>query len=69
LPHYHFLARHFLPHVSISVQALTQIQEITLTFVPKIVVMFFVLMLLLPFILNELTVFMGSIVDRIVNIS
>jgi flagellar biosynthesis protein FliQ len=51
------------------VQALTQIQEMTLTFVPKIVVMFFVLMLLLPFILNELTVFMGSVVDRIVNIS
>ncbi len=51
------------------VQALTQIQEMTLTFVPKIIVMFFVLMLLLPFIINELTVFMGTAVDRIINIS
>lgn len=51
------------------VQALTQIQEMTLTFVPKIIVMFFVLILLLPFIINELTVFMASVVDRIVNIS
>ena len=51
------------------VQALTQIQEMTLTFVPKIIVMFFVLMALLPFIINELTVFMGVAVDRIINIS
>ena len=51
------------------VQALTQIQEMTLTFVPKIVVMFFVLILLLPFIINEMTVFMDGVVDRIVNVS
>ena len=51
------------------VQALTQIQEMTLTFVPKIIVMFFVLISLLPFIINEMTVFMGGVVDRIVNVS
>lgn len=46
-------------------QALTQIQEMTLTFVPKILVIFLTLMLMLPYILNTLQVFMLDVADRI----
>ena len=35
-------------------QALTQIQETTLTFVPKVMVVFFTLLLALPFMLHTL---------------
>jgi len=47
-------------------QALTQIQEMTLTFVPKIVVVVLSLMLLMPFMLGTLVAFGQSIMDRIV---
>lgn len=47
-------------------QALTQIQEMTLTFVPKIVVIFLSLMVLLPFIGSTMSSFMVRIADRIV---
>ena len=47
-------------------QALTQIQEMTLTFVPKIVVIVLSLMLLMPFMLGTLVAFGHSIMDRIV---
>ena len=47
-------------------QALTQIQEMTLTFVPKIVVIMVSLMLLLPFMLATLTQFTERLVDRII---
>ncbi len=47
-------------------QALTSIQEMTLTFVPKIVVMFFSVLLFLPFILSTLTGFTHFIFDRII---
>jgi flagellar biosynthetic protein FliQ len=46
-------------------QALTQIQEVTLTFVPKILLVFFVLMLALPFMLGELTGFTQELITRI----
>jgi flagellar biosynthetic protein FliQ len=46
-------------------QALTQIQESTLAFVPKLVVIFVSLMLLLPFMLGQLTTFTRSIAARI----
>ena len=46
-------------------QALTQIQEMTLTFVPKILVIFLTLMLMLPYILNTLQIFMLGVADRI----
>ncbi|MCK5041461.1 MAG: flagellar biosynthesis protein FliQ [Sphingomonadales bacterium] len=46
-------------------QALTQIQEMTLTFVPKIVVIFVALMVLFPFIGSTLSSFMARIADRI----
>ncbi|MBA16105.1 MAG: flagellar biosynthetic protein FliQ [Sphingomonas sp.] len=47
-------------------QALTQIQEMTLTFVPKILTMGFVLLLMLPTIGQELADFMAKISDLIV---
>lgn len=46
-------------------QALTQIQEVTLTFVPKIILMFLALLVLLPFMLDRLLGFMAGIADRI----
>ena len=48
------------------VQALTQVQEMTLTFVPKIIVMFLVLVLSLPFLLSTMVGFGESMMDRIV---
>ena len=47
-------------------QALTQIQELTLTFVPKILVMFVALMALMPFMLATMVTFGQSLMDRIV---
>ena len=49
-------------------QALTQIQEMTLTFVPKIVTIFFMLIFALPFMLNTLSDFNERLYERIVNI-
>lgn len=48
-------------------QAVTQIQEATLTFVPKIIIIFTTLYLLLPFIGAMMGDFMLTIADRIVN--
>jgi flagellar biosynthetic protein FliQ len=47
-------------------QALTQMQEMTLTFVPKVLVILVSLLLLLPFMLSTLSAFMESLVGRIV---
>ena len=47
-------------------QALTQIQEMTLTFVPKILVIVLSLLLLMPFMLTTLVTFGQSLMDRIV---
>ncbi len=47
-------------------QALTQMQEMTLTFVPKMLVILVSLMLLLPFMLTTLTTFTQSLVGRII---
>ena len=47
-------------------QALTQIQEMTLAFVPKIIVIFVSVLVLLPFMLASLNGFMEQIVDKIV---
>lgn len=49
-------------------QALTQIQEMTLTFVPKILAIFFTLVLFLPFMLSTLTQFTESLAERIIHI-
>ena len=51
--------------LSISlVQALTQIQEMTLSFVPKIIAIFVALILLLPFMLTTLIDFTRELMDR-----
>ena len=47
-------------------QALTSIQEMTLTFVPKIIVIFLGIMLMLPFMLNSLTTFSQGLFDRMI---
>ncbi|NNG03339.1 MAG: flagellar biosynthesis protein FliQ [Inquilinus sp.] len=55
--------------LSISlVQALTQIQEITLTFVPKILVIFVAMIFLMPFMLATLISFTQGLADRIVGL-
>ncbi len=49
------------------VQALTQIQEMTLTFVPKILVMGLVMLMSLPMIGQALSAFMTELSARIVS--
>lgn len=50
------------------IQALTQIQEMTLSFVPKIIAIFFSLIALMPFITTKMTDFADEISERIVTI-
>lgn len=50
------------------VQALTQIQENTLTFVPKILAMMAVMLLALPFMLQSLQDYSVELFDRIASI-
>lgn len=45
-------------------QALTQIQEATLTFVPKVVIVFISLLLLAPFMLHALSDFFEQVMSR-----
>jgi flagellar biosynthesis protein FliQ len=47
-------------------QALTQIQEVTLTFVPKIIVVFVSLLLLAPFMLHVLTDYTEQLMQRVI---
>jgi len=47
-------------------QALTQIQEMTLVFVPKIIAVFLTLLLTLPFMSQVLKSYMDMIFERIV---
>lgn len=47
-------------------QALTQIQEMTLSFIPKMIAIFLSLLLLMPFMLSTLTTFTNDIAQRIV---
>lgn len=48
------------------VQALTQIQEMTLTFIPKVLVIFVSMLLFMPFMLNTLTDFTERLMERAV---
>jgi flagellar biosynthetic protein FliQ len=48
------------------VQALTQIQEMTLSFVPKVIAMSLALVVALPFMLGELRAFTEQLFERIV---
>lgn len=47
------------------VQALTQIQEMTLTFIPKILVIFVSMLLFMPYMLSTLTDFTERLMDRV----
>ena len=47
-------------------QALTTIQEMTLTFVPKIIVIFFAIIVFLPFMMTEVVEFSQVLFDRMV---
>lgn len=49
-------------------QALTQIQEATLTFVPRILVVFASLLVLLPFMLDVLTELMQFVMDKAISL-
>ena len=49
-------------------QALTQIQEMTLTFVPKILAMFMMLILVMPFMLQSLIDYNNELYTLISNI-
>ncbi len=49
-------------------QALTQIQEMTLTFVPKIVAIFLTLMVMMPYIFTTLKDFTHDLAERIVRV-
>ncbi len=49
-------------------QALTQIQEMTLTFVPKVLVIFGSLLLFMPFMLATLGEFTRQLMDRVANL-
>lgn len=48
-------------------QALTQIQEMTLAFVPKILGVFFTIIVLFPFMLNQMRILTETLFDKIVN--
>ncbi len=50
-------------------QSITQLQEMTLTFVPKILAIFASLIVFLPFMINTLTAFMHQIAQRIMGVS
>jgi flagellar biosynthetic protein FliQ len=50
-------------------QALTQIQEMTIAFVPKILVIFAVFLLSMPFMLATLITFTQQLAGRIVGLS
>jgi len=47
------------------VQALTQLQEMTLTFVPKIIAVFSALLILLPYMGGQISDLMNRIAERI----
>ena len=49
-------------------QALTQIQEMTLSFVPKILIIFVSLLVLMPFMMATLVGFGQSLMDRIISL-
>lgn len=48
------------------VQTITQIQEMTLTFVPKVLLVFASLVLFLPFMLSTMNDFWKQVMDRVI---
>ena len=49
-------------------QALTTIQEMTLTFVPKIIVIFTAVIIFLPWMMQTVTVFTQQLLDRMISL-
>lgn len=49
------------------IQALTQIQEMTLVFVPKIIAIFVAMLIAMPFMGQSLSSFMDRVADHIVS--
>jgi flagellar biosynthesis protein FliQ len=49
-------------------QALTSIQEMTLTFVPKIIIVFVALVVFLPFMIRTLVEFSHQLFDRMIGL-
>ena len=49
-------------------QALTQLQEMTLVFVPKIIVVFVAILLLTPFMFATISVFFEGLADKIIGL-
>tara|TARA_B100000519_G_C14008825_1_gene327680 strand:+ start:300 stop:572 length:273 start_codon:yes stop_codon:yes gene_type:complete len=49
-------------------QALTSIQEMTLTFVPKILLVFMSLVIFLPFMMETMRLFMEGVADKIIGL-
>lgn len=49
-------------------QTLTQVQEMTLTFVPKIILVFVGIIVFLPFMMNKMGALANTIFDRITTI-
>lgn len=49
-------------------QSLTSIQEMTLSFVPKILALFLSLIVFAPFMLHELQTFTNSMFDRMISL-
>ena len=49
-------------------QALTSVQEMTLTFVPKILLVFMSLVIFLPFMLETMRLFMEGVADKIIGL-
>jgi flagellar biosynthetic protein FliQ len=49
-------------------QALTQMQEMTLVFVPKIIVVIVTIILLAPFMINTMQKFMQALADKMIGL-
>lgn len=49
-------------------QTLTQIQEMTLVFVPKILLVFLALIFMLPFMIDQLRTFTNGLFDRMIGL-
>jgi flagellar biosynthesis protein FliQ len=50
------------------IQTVTQIQEQTLTFIPKLLIIFALVVVLMPFMISTMTGFTRTLTDRIVQV-
>ena len=62
------LAGMFVGLIVAPFQALTSIQEMTLTFVPKIIVMMATIIVVLPFMMTALIEFTQTLMDRAIGL-